>query len=313
MDVNLRQIRAFLAVVSAGGFTRASELLHISQPALTVRIRQLEDQIGVRLIDRSLRSLELTREGRDIFPAFQKIIHDFDTVIADISKYTSAERDLLRIAALPSFCTGPLASLFVDFKNRSPGLSFILRDAVGHRIPAMVRQDEVDFGIGVDVKPEPDLEFDYLCEDRLMAVFPAGHPLGEKTRLMLRDILAFPLILLDEATSVRKMVDSAIAATGLAVNQACEATYMATAVSMVRAGLGVTLLPSSAVEIGIYKDVAARALENDGMTRKIVIIRKKNAALKPHAEAALNALRAAPLPEGFTQPDELGYFARRSA
>jgi len=313
MDVNIRQIRAFLAVISAGGFTRASELLNISQPALTVRIRQLEEQIGVRLIDRSARTLELTREGREIFPAFQKLIKDFDGVIADISEYTSGQRGLLRIAALPSFCTGPLAALFVDLKTRTPNLSFILRDAVGHRIPEMVRQEEVDFGIGVEGAVEPDLDYDALCEDRLMAIFPSGHPLEARQTITLDDIAPYPLVLLDRETSVRRMVDRAFAGLGKPITQACEATYMATAVSMVRAGLGISLLPSSAVEINIYKDIVARAVDNSEMTRRIVIIRKKNAALKPHAQVVLQALLAAPLPAVFQHPQDLGYRARKTA
>lgn len=309
MDVNLRQIRAFLAVVSAGGFTRAAQLLDLSQPALTVRVRQLEDQVGLRLIDRSARTLELTREGREVFPVFQRMIRDFDAAIADVTEFTNTERGIVRIAALPSFCTGPLASLFVDFKTVNPGLSFILRDAVGKKIAGMVRAEEVDFGIGVEGEREADLEYVDLCQDRLMLVVPVGHPLEMRERVTLADIADYPFVRMDSDTSVRRMVDRAFLSAGLTLKPACEATYMATAVSMVRAGLGVTLLPSSAVEINIYKDIAARALAGEGMTRKIVIIKRPNGSLRPTAEALYKALLMAPLPDAFTAADELGYSA----
>jgi len=309
MDVNLRQIRAFLTVVSAGGFTRAADLLRLSQPALTMRVRQLEDQVGVRLIDRGSRTLTLTREGSEIFPVFQRIVRDFDAAIADVKSLTQAEKETLRIAALPSFCTGPLASLLVDFKSRHPALNLILRDVVSRRINEMVLQEEVDFGIGVEGEDVPELEYVDLCEDRLMLVHPVGHPLAETPHLTLADVAPLPLIVMDAETSVRRLVDRAFAQIGAPINQACEATYMATAVSMVRAGLGVTLLPSSAVEIGIYNDIAARAVEGPGLTRRIVMVRRRPPALKPHAEALFKALLAAPLPPVFTSTNDLGYRA----
>lgn len=309
MDVNLRQIRAFLAVVSAGSFTRAAELLSLSQPALTVRVRQLEEQVGVRLIDRGVRVLELTREGRELHPVFQRMIRDFDAAIADVTEFTEAERGVVRIAALPSFCTGALASLFVDFKAVNPGLSFILRDAVGKKIAGMVRAEEVDFGIGVEGERETDLEYVDLCQDRLMLVMPAGHSLSERDTVTLADVAIHPFIMMDRETSVRRMVDLAFAASGLPLKPACEATYMATAVSMVRAGLGVTMLPSSAVEINIYPDVVARAVTGDGMTRKIVIIKRPGARLRATADALYSALLAAELPDAFTSAEALGYAA----
>jgi DNA-binding transcriptional LysR family regulator len=309
MDVNLRQIRAFLAVVSAGSFTRAAELLSLSQPALTVRVRQLEDQVGVRLIDRGARVLELTREGRELYPVFQRIIRDFDAAIADVTEFTEAERGVVRIAALPSFCTGPLASLFVDFKAVNPGLSFILRDAVGKKIAGMVRAEEVDFGIGVEGEREADLEYIDLCQDRLMLVMPAGHVLSGRDIVTLADVAVHPFIMMGRETSVRRMVDLAFAASGLPLRPACEATYMATAVSMVRAGLGVTMLPSSAVEINIYPDVVARVVAGDGMTRKIVIIKRRDARLRTTADALYSALLAAELPGAFESAEALGYAA----
>ncbi|CAM3343913.1 LysR family transcriptional regulator [Asticcacaulis taihuensis] len=309
MDVNLRQIRAFLAVVGAGSFTRAAELISLSQPALTVRVRQLEEQVGVRLIDRGARVLQLTREGRELYPVFQRMIRDFDAAIADVTEFTDAEQGIVRIAALPSFCTGPLASLFVDFKTVNPGLSFILRDAVGKKIAGMVRAEEVDFGIGVEGEREGDLEYIDLCQDRLMLVMPTGHPLALQDTVTLADVAAHPLVMMDRETSVRRMVDEAFAASGLSLKPACEATYMATAVSMVRAGLGVTLLPSSAAEINIYPDVLARAVTGEGMTRKIVIIKRPGVRLRTTADALYMALLGAALPKAFNSEEELGYSA----
>ncbi|WP_064742530.1 LysR family transcriptional regulator [Azospirillum sp. B4] len=293
MDVNLRQIRAFLAVVGLGGFTRAAAALNISQPALTIRIRQLEDQVGLRLFDRNTRSVQLTRVGQELLPVFQRLMKDFDGAMADIREFSEEPRGTIRVAVLPSFAAGPLPALIADFRARNPRVSFVLKDAVGKRVLAMVRNDEVDFGIGVGGVDEPDLDTIDVCEDRLVLVYPQGHAVGDLPLASVPVISHFPLVLMDKDTSVRRLVDEAFAAAGSIATPACEATYMSTAVSMVRAGLGLAILPASAIEIRGFADIATRPIDDAGFVRRIVIIKRRGSSLLPAVEEFTKALLAA--------------------
>ena len=293
MDVNLRQVRAFMAVARFGSFTRAAQLLHLSQPALTVQIRQLEDGLGAKLFDRNTRSVSLTAVGRELVPAFQRLLQEFDAVVVNAKDLSAKRHGVVRLACLPSFASTILPGIIAGFRRRHPRVSFVLKDAIGKRILGMVRADDVDFGIGVADAEEPDLETLYLMQDRMHVVFPARHPLARARKVTLDAVRAYPLVLMDPDSSVRAILDAAFARTGKLVVPACEATYMSSAVGMVRAGLGVTILPSTAMELRANPRLRSKPIEDAGLTRRIAIVRKARRTLSPAAESFIDELLAA--------------------
>jgi DNA-binding transcriptional LysR family regulator len=205
MDVNLRQIRAFMAVARFGSFTRAARLLHVSQPALTVQIRQLEAGLGVRLFDRNTRTVSLTAVGRELVPAFQRLVQEFDAVVVNARDLAASRHGVVRLACLPSFASTLLPGIIAAFRRRHPRVSFVLKDAVGQRILGMVRAEEADFGIGVADAEEPDIEALYLMQDRMHVVYPARHPLARTRKVTLDVVRAYPLVLMDPDSSVRSL------------------------------------------------------------------------------------------------------------
>ncbi|HEX2115189.1 MAG TPA: LysR family transcriptional regulator [Alphaproteobacteria bacterium] len=293
MDVNLRQIRAFMAVARFGSFTRAAQLLHLSQPALTVQIRQLEQGLGVRLFDRNTRTVSLTAVGRELIPAFQRLLQEFDAVVVNAKDLAAKRHGVVRLACLPSFASTVLPEIIAGFRRRHPRVSFVLKDAVGKRILSMVRGEEVDFGIGVAAAEEPDLETLYLMQDRMHVVFPARHPLARARNVSLDNLRAYPLVLMDPESTVRALVDAAFARRGRLAVPACEATYMSSAIGMVRAGLGVTILPSTAMELRANPRLRSKPIDDPGLTRRIVIVRKAKRSLSPAAESFIDELLAA--------------------
>jgi DNA-binding transcriptional LysR family regulator len=293
MDVNLRQVRAFMAVARFGSFTRAAQLLHLSQPALTVQIRQLEQGLGVRLFDRNTRTVSLTAVGRELIPAFQRLLQEFDAVVVNAKDLSAKRHGVVRLACLPSFASTILPGIIAGFRRRHPRVSFVLKDAVGKRILAMVRADEVDFGIGVADAEEPGLETLYLMQDRMHVVYPARHPLARTRKVTLETVQQYPLVLMDPDSSVRAIVDAAFARTGKLAMPACEATYMSSAIGMVRAGLGVTVLPSTAMELRANPRLRSKPIEDPGLTRRIAIVRKARRSLSPATESFIDELLAA--------------------
>src|SRR5947209_15752633 len=117
MDVSLRQMRAFLAVARTLSFTRAATEANLSQPALTVQIRTLEEQLGVKLFDRSSRSVELTRLGRELVPTFQRLLREFDETVTGVRDIARHGRGSVRLAALPSIAAGILPDVIVRFRS----------------------------------------------------------------------------------------------------------------------------------------------------------------------------------------------------
>ena len=296
MDLNLRQLRAFVSVAELKSFTRAADLLHVSQPALTVQIRKLEQALHCRLFDRTSRTVGLTRIGRDLLPALRRTLQELDAVVAESHAHGAGHLGTVRVASLPSFAASFLPEVILACRARHPGLAFVVRDAVAGRVVQLVRDEEVDLGITGGHLSDASLEVLHEVEDRLCLVLPAQHPLARRKRLRLEHLLELPLVLTDPATSVRAVVDAAFLGLGRRPNVACETTYMITAVAMVRAGLGVTILPESAREIRAEPSLVTRPIAEDAFIRRIPIVKKRLRSLPPAAESFLEECRATAVP-----------------
>lgn len=285
MDVSIRQIRSFIAVARSGSFTQAAGLLHVSQPTLTVQIRRLEESLRVRLFDRNTRSVELTRIGRDLLPVFERTLQDLDAVILDLRDAAAETRGIVRLAALPSYAAGPLPDAVKIFRETRPGVSFVLRDAIASRVVALVRSEEVDLGLTGGEVVHPDLEILFSARDEMSVIHPQGHPIERAASVTAAVLAAYPLVLMHPDTSVRSVTDAAFAAVGLAPSPTAEATYMMTAVAMVRAGLGITILPSLTREVRAEPSLSTRPINDPNFARPIALIKRAGRTLPPVSEA----------------------------
>ncbi len=304
MDLNLRDIRAFLAVAQSGSFTRAAGRLHLSQPALTVQIRRLEETVGVRLFDRNSRNVALTPAGRALLPLLQKSLHDMEHVLIDARALGDGSSGVVRIACLPTFAASVLPELIQQVKASVPRAGFYVRDAVAGVVDSLVRSEEVDIGLTGGALTDPDFDVLYTGGDHLVAVLPARHQLARRKCLALADLASVPLVLTAQNTSVRAVVDRAFARGGFTPEIACEPTYMMTAVAMVRAGLGVTILPASAREVRAEPELLIRPVDDDAFLRPIALIKKRGRTLPPITQTFVSMLleRLAPDPSPVHPP-----------
>jgi DNA-binding transcriptional LysR family regulator len=289
-DVNLKQLRAFVAIGRLGSFTRAAGALHTTQPALSARIRELEAALAIRLFDRSTRSVRLTQAGEDLLPVVERALDDLGSVLDRAKDVAARGAGRVAVASLPSIASRVLPVAVARVRARYPGLAVTLRDALADRVLELVRAGEVDFGVTGAVGGDPALAFAPLFSDRIVAVLPARHPLARARRVALEALIEHPLILMDRDSSVRQVVDGTCAALGRLPAPVFEATFMSTAVGLVRAGLGITLLPSSAHEVAAAKDLAVRAIDHPGLVRRIGVLSLKARSLSPAAQVLVDEL-----------------------
>jgi len=285
MDISLRQMRSFVAVAKLGSFTRAAEFLHLSQPTLTVQIKRLEDALQLRLFDRNPRSVNLTRVGKDLLPAFERTIEDLDSVLVDVKNVSTAQLGVVRIAALPSFAAGLLPDTIRRFRKRVPGASFAVKDVIASALLGLVRAEDVDLGLTGGSVDFPDVEVLFKTSDDMMVVYPVGHPIEKFARITAERLAQFPIVMLDARTSVRAVTDQAFRAAKLMPAPAAEATYMMTALGMVRAGIGITLLPALAREIAAEPSLRSKRINDPNFSRQVSLIKKKNRTLPPLSKA----------------------------
>ncbi|HGA2317377.1 TPA: LysR family transcriptional regulator [Pseudomonas putida] len=284
-----QHIRAFVTIAQRGNFARAADELHLSPSALTVQIRQLENWLGVALLDRSPRHVELTAAGREALPAMEKLLLDLGNIVNASQGLAAVNRGVVTVAALPSLCSGVLPERLAPFRQRYPGIEIRLRDLVAERINERVRDGDVDFGLGVRAKLGHGLDFVPLLEDRLCLFMPVDHPLTCGT-LSLENLDNMEMILTGRDSSVRAQIEEVFHARGLKLRPVMEANYMSTVLALVRNGLGVALLPESAGNEapGLLK----RHLDEPGLTRELGVITRVECSLSPAALRLVECLKS---------------------
>ncbi|MBV9038593.1 MAG: LysR family transcriptional regulator [Acidobacteriaceae bacterium] len=293
MNLNLRHLEAFAAVAKLGSFTKAARSLHVSQPAFTVQIKQLEEELGVRLLDRNTRSVHLTRIGKELAPVVERLLREIESVVADTQALSAKSTGAVTIAALPSVSATLLPPVISQFHRQYSGITFRLREGAEKRILMLVKSEEADFGIGCVDEADPEIHFEPLFTDWMSAVCAADSKLSRKKSVELKDLVSHPLILTDRESSVRRLVDRAFTSMGYPVTPAQEVTYMATALGMVKAGLGVAILPSSALELKELRSLKARPIHHEQLHRTVGVIQKAHHSLSPASGSFLQELRQA--------------------
>src|SRR5215831_7710960 len=289
MSMSLRQLRSLVTLARVGSFSRAAQELHISQPALTVQIQQLEKATGVHLLDRNTHSVKPTAPGMQIVPIIQQALADIDHAFAG-ARLESEAIGVVTAAALPSMCSDILPGAIARFRKRHPEVAVRLIETGARRIPSCVAEEEAQLGFGLLDRPNPKLDVTPFITEPVVVVCPMRHPLGQKRIVIPEDLATFPLIAFTPEYHVRTLLDSAMQSFGLHTRPAYEVDSISTAIGMVRAGLGITVISSSSVSRVSMTGLRARPIKHPALARGIVVMRKKGRALPPAAEHFLAAV-----------------------
>jgi DNA-binding transcriptional LysR family regulator len=291
--INLRHLRAFIAVAREGNFTRAAEHLLLSQSALTVTIRQLEEQLGVSLFNRTTRQVKLTADGENFLGSAEQVINTFDEAIVSLRQSAAQRGGQVAISVLPSVAIRLLPEIIQGFHDSHPDIHITLRDDNGRGVHRQVLDREVDFGISNIWHPYPELEFTPLTADRFGLVCRRDDPLAEiEAPLNWAMIDEERLFVMAGDTGVYKALQEYPEFIERFRSPAGEVLAMVTLLEMVRAGLGVTAVPQLARPAENEPDLIYRRLSNPVLIRKICLIRRRNEALSPGARRAWDTIRA---------------------
>ncbi len=290
MNVTLRQLRAFVAVARTGSFTLAAESLFVTQSALSGLIKELEQALGLKVIDRSTRKIHLSEVGRKLYPLVDKIIHDLDGVLDEVSNLKALKTGLVRIAAPQLMASTLVPEVIAAYHREHPEVRIRLVDCVVESVMSRVFSGEVDFGIGPERDPNSDIAATTLFELPFMAVFPPGHPLQKLPEIRWADIVDYPFISLQGQFTERLSLELRNAVRDLTLAPTNEVAFMSTALSMVSSGLGVTAcIPYAASLVRLYK-LEMRPLREPEVTRRFYVFTRNGRSLSPAAESFRNFL-----------------------
>ncbi|GAB6389331.1 LysR family transcriptional regulator [Stutzerimonas marianensis] len=284
MNVSFRQLRALVMVAESASFTRAAERLHLSQPALSYTIRKLEDALGLQLLARNTRIVELTPAGQHFLLQARRMLRDMDDAVRDARDTVALTRGVVRLAALPTVAASLLPQAIADFAQIHPGIEVKLRDGRAGEMLRWVRDGDVDAGITSALDDTAGLSFEPLFDDNLMLlVREDGQRLARWTSL--------PYIALLPDTSIRPLADAALRAVNVDPKPAWEVAHMSSAVALVRAGLGFSLLPSSCAAVFNMQSCSVVALEHPA-PRTIGLLETRPVARSPSLAAFLQFFKA---------------------
>jgi len=283
MNISLRQLRALVALAHTGSFTQAAATLHVTQSALSGLVKELELQMGVRMVDRNTRSVSLTDAGRNFVPLVEKILQDLDAALDGVQDLQALRQGVVRIAAPQLMACTLLPAVMAAFGAEHPGVQLRLADCAVESVLARVAAGEADLGIGPERPTGAGMAVQELFDMPFMAVFPQGHALERLARIVWSDMVQHPFIALQGQFTERLTLDLHAAQPALPLRPAHEVAFMTTALSMVSAGQGITAcLPYAASLVQLHR-LQMRPLHAPQVRRKFHVYHRANASLSPAA------------------------------
>lgn len=284
MNVTLRQLRAFCALARTNSFTDAAATLHVTQSALSGLIKELEQTLGVQVVNRSTRKVQLSEVGREFYPLATKVLQDLDGALDTMADLKALKRGVVRIAAPQLMSCSVLPDVIAVFHQQYPEIQVRLFDCMVESVLAKVHSGEVDFGVGPEREPSADIVAKTLFEMPFVVVFPKAHPLEKMKRVTWSAALRYPLIALQGEYTQRLRVDLHASLRDLVLSPAHEVSFMTTALAMVSAGQGVTTcLPYASTLIKLHQ-LKSRLLLDPVISRKFFVFTRKDRPFSPAAQ-----------------------------
>jgi LysR family carnitine catabolism transcriptional activator len=291
LRLDLRRIRSFRAVAEHGGFRAASDALGISQPTLSAHIAELEGELRVTLLSRTTRRVRLTRMGERFLTRARRALDDLELAAREIYDEAALERGRVVLVCTPTLATHAISSALRIFRQKFPAVAVELIDEPSGMVERRLIEGEADIGIAPKPERMASLSYQPLSQDVFVAVMPPGLVAAKSSVVDLADIASMPMISMMPGTSMRTTIEQAFAAAGLAYEPAFEVRNHSTLLGLAEAGLGVAILPESAVMAAAERGIQVVQVRNPQITRDIGIVQRRGMVLAPAAAELAKVLR----------------------
>ncbi|HVU14221.1 MAG TPA: selenium metabolism-associated LysR family transcriptional regulator [Phototrophicaceae bacterium] len=291
MALNLHLLRIFAAVAENNNFSQAAKALYISQPAVSRAVQELEEQVGLPLLDRSHRALALTEAGALLYQYAQRLFAVEQAAETALEQFQGLERGHLAVGASQTTGTYLLPPLLSRFHQQYPGVRLSLEIANTQTVLEKLHTQPLDLAFVEG--PVKDKEFLIVPwrTDRLVIIVPPKHPLLAKQPITLDQIGAEPYVQREVGSGTREVVDDVFQRQGLTLNVAIELSSNQAVKQAVSAGLGVSIVSDATITLEVSAGTLA-LLEVQGIdfNRTLTQVRLKGKPVSPAAEAFLRLL-----------------------
>jgi DNA-binding transcriptional LysR family regulator len=305
--MELRQIRSFLSIAETLHFGRTAELIHLSQPALSLQIRALEEEVGVRLLERNRRKTTLTAAGIAFRDDATAALSQLDQAIRKSRLAASGKLGLLRIGFVSTAGIEIVPNIVRQFRELNPEVGFSLRNILTAEQVRMLETGTLDIGfLRVPIVEHSTLDVVTVHREPFVLVVPSSHKLAKRKRVRLREVAGQDFVMYERtyAPGFHDLIFGILRGARIAPNVTQTAVEIPMLISLVASGMGITILPASAVTHSVALVVACEILDRIPMVEIAIAVSKrfrtavvdnfKSFALKTlgHSRNALNTNRS---------------------
>lgn len=289
-NCELVDLRALVAVADGKSFLRAADLLNLSQPALSRRIQKLEASIGTPLLERTTRNVRLTPAGQEILPLLRRLLEEMDSSLLGMIALGERQAGRLTVASIPSATVRFLPEVLERFAVEYRNVRVRILDLSATECAEAVRTGEAELGITLPVTADNDVVFEPLAEDPYGLVCRQDDPLAALTEPAWSDLIGRRLVTVHLGSGNRTALEAGLARAGIELRWFYEVTRLTSAIALVQAGLGPSVLPRLACEGPEARDLVWRPLQGAEINRTIGVLRRPGATLSPAANRLLALL-----------------------
>ncbi len=240
-----RRLQVFHTVARMLSFTKAAEILHMTQPAVTFQVRQLEEHFDTRLFDRTHNRISLTKVGERVYHRAERIFEQYSEMEREVREITGDVCGVLLVGASTTIAEYMLPSLLGDFKKQFPEVTIKLKVSNSDGIVSMVEENAIDLGVVEAPVNNKNLVVEVCRVDQLVAIVPPDHELGKRERVQIGELLDYPFIAREEGSGTRGVFHEYLKAAGMKVRDLKVEMELGSPESIkgaVQAGMGISIM-----------------------------------------------------------------------
>jgi LysR family hydrogen peroxide-inducible transcriptional activator len=276
--MNLKDLKYLVALADTGHFGKAAERTFVSQPTLSAQLKKLEEYLGVKLIERQPKNVQLTDVGKQIVVRARRMLDEGDEIIALARNNTDPFAGKLKLALIPTIGPYLLPRVMQKLRKSLPHLGLMLYEHQTEALLKRLREGEIDLGIMALPIAQDGLESRQLYEEDFTVALPNNHPLAAKSAIKVQDLTGQTLLLLEDGHCLRDQALEVCSRIDVREAEDFRATSLETLRQMVVAGLGITLLPQTAVEppFGSQRGLTVRQFAKPAPIRRVGAVWRKS-------------------------------------
>lgn len=288
--MEFRPLRMFVEVVRQGGFSQAAREVNATQSTISKAVKQLEDEIGVPLLDRIGHRSVLTTAGEIVYRRGVRLLADRDDLLAELDDLRGLGRGVLRLGLPPIGSSTLFAPLFATYRQRYPGVEVQLTEHGSDRLEESLRAGEIDFA-GALLPTSEDFEVQLVRREPLVALLPPAHPLARRRRIALAELRETPFIMFESGFALHRVILDACRRAELEPKVVAVSSQIDFMVKLVAAGMGTTFLPRMIALQRAGKAVRCVPLSEPGTDWVMAMVWRRGAYLSAAAQAWLDLVR----------------------